>query len=274
MEKLCARYLNEYAVGKKSAAGDRWMIDHYVLPAIGTKTATAIRFADVQKLHRSMAVTPYQANRVLSLLSTIFNLAEKWEIRPRGTNPCEGVKRFAEKKRVRFLTDDEIRRLVLRLEIAFAELPIQAGMLLMLLYTGARYGEMAAARWDQVSGSELHLPDSKTGQKVVFLTPQAMNVLARMPRYGDFIFGEATLRYLWANILEEAKLKNLRIHDLRHCFASVGISAGESLARVGGLLGHSNPKQTAVYAHLVPSEGRAAAQAIGARFDRIQNASA
>lgn len=271
IDQFCDRYLDEYAIGKKTYANEKWMADRYVrgnrhLPA----TVEKVEYEHIQKIHVSLRGKPYLANRVLSLLSIMFTLAERWKIRPRGTNPCVGVQRFKELKRHRYLTDQEICSLICTLNTKFLTSPIEAGAILLLLYTGARCGEIKTAEWDNIVGTELHLPDSKTGQCIVFLTPQALAVLARIPRSRRWVIGpDVQLRYVWASVLGDAGIKNFRLHDLRHAFASVGISADLTLGKIGPLLRHSSPETTQRYSHLVPSEGRAAAVAIGHRFTSI-----
>lgn len=271
IDQFCNRYLDEYAAGKKTFAHEFSMIKCHIrgnkcLPA----TVEKVEYEHIQKIHVSLAATPYLANRVLSLLSMMFTLAERWKLRPKGSNPCGDVKRFKELKRYRYLTDTEIREIITHTEDHFKRYPLEAGAILLLLYTGARCGEVKAAEWDNIVGTELHLPDSKTGQCIVFLTPQALAVLARIPRSRRWVIGPDTeLRYVWASVLRDAGIKNFRLHDLRHAFASVGISADLTLGKIGPLLRHSSPETTQRYSHLIPSEGRAAAMAIGHRFTLI-----
>lgn len=271
IDQLCDRYLDEYAVAKKTYANEKWMVNAYVrdskhLPAL----VEQIEYEHVQKIHTALKERRYIANRVLSLLSMMITLAERWKIRPRGSNPCLDVKRFKEQKRYRYLTDAEIRQLITSIERHFQRYPREAAALLLLLYTGARCGEIKAAEWGNIVGSELHLPDSKTGQCIVFLTPQALAVLARLPRSRRWVIGPDTeLRYVWASVLVDAGITNFRIHDMRHAFASVGISADLTLGKIGPLLRHGSPETTQRYSHLIPSEGRAAATAIGHRFTSI-----
>lgn len=268
---LCDQYLQRHASFKKSGDGDKSIIDLHVRPAIGHLDVLETRFAHISELHAKLRATPYQANRVVSVISTMFRLAEDMEWRPESTNPCSRVKRYKEKKRRRYLTDAEVKALINVLEDKFAENHSpEAALLLLLLYTGARRDEIRTMKWEYLSGDYAYLPDSKTGQRVVYFTPQALTVLARIPRCREWVIGpDINPRYLWASVLGGLKIKDLRIHDLRHCFASIGISAGESLPRIGGLLGHASPGTTQGYAHLIPSEGRAAALAIGQRFESI-----
>lgn len=269
--QLCDEYLQRHASFKKSAAGDKHLINLHVKPEIGQLDVLEVRFKHISELHAKMRATPYQANRVVSCISTMFRFAEDMEWRPESTNPCSRVKRYKEKKRHRYLADTEVKALIVALEGLFTDgCTLEAGLLLLLLYTGARRDEMRTLKWEHLSGDYAYLPDSKTGQRVVYFTPQALAVLARIPRCREHVIGpDINPRYLWASVLNDLKIKDLRIHDLRHCFASIGISAGESLPRIGRLLGHTSPGTTQGYAHLIPSEGRAAALAIGHRFESI-----
>lgn len=271
MSQLCDRYLADHARFKKSWAGDRNIIDLHIRPALGHKPVASVRYAHVAKLHGQLRKTPYQANRVLSVLSIMFTLAERWEfdLPPKG-NPCSAVKRYPEKRRRRYLLDNELKALISALEARFEKYPLEAGLLLLLLYTGARCGEIKAARWEDIHRTVIYLEDSKTGQREIYLTPQALSVLSRLPRARRHIIGpDINPRYTWASVLDDTGLKNLRIHDLRHCYASVGISARLSLPVIGGLLGHGSPKTTQGYAHLVSTMGEAAALEIGQRFESI-----
>lgn len=269
--EFCDRYYDEYAAAKKSSANEKWMMDRYIRGSKHlARTVEATDYEHIQRLHTAVRARPYLGNRLLSLLSIMFTLAERWKIRPRGTNPCVGVQRFKELKRHRYLTDAEIKEVITHTEDHFEKHPLEAGAILLLLYTGARCGEIKAAEWDNIVGTELHLPDSKTGQCVVYLTPQALAVLARIPRSRRWVVGPDTeLRYVWASVLRDAGIKNFRLHDLRHAFASLGLSANLTLGKIGPLLRHSSPETTQRYAHLVPTEGRAAALAIGKRFTSI-----
>lgn len=266
---LCDRYLDEYAGSKKTAAGDRWMIEKYIRPALGKKNAFELRYGDVQKLHTKMKATPYQANRVLSLLSTIFSMAERWEIDlPRG-NPCRFVKRYPEKKRRRYLSEIEAKAVFSAVEQRFDKYPLECALLLLELYTGARPSELKTALWEMVDGNRLEHDDTKTGQRTIYLNPQALAVIARLPRARKWIIGpDVSARYVWASVLGETKIKNLRMYDLRHSFASFGLDADLTLPKLQELMGHASPVTTMRYAHMMKDGGKASADAIG---DRISN---
>jgi integrase len=235
---------------------------------------------------------PVLANRALALLSKMLNLAEVWGIRADGSNPCRNVQRARERHRGRLLAPEELTRLGASLREAerngvgwprhgpvppgeIAAPPVAVSVLRFLLLSGCRKGEALSLRWTWVDSahSRLLLPDSKTGQKTVPLGAAAMTVITSMPRISDLVFpgfsgssGQLLgLTRIWFRIRQQAGLPDLRIHDLRHAFASVGASGGETLTIVGALLGHSVPATTARYQHLASQPLRAAA-------DRISNA--
>ena len=230
-----------------------------------------------------MRDVPGHANRTPGVLSRMMTLAEVWEMRPEGVNPCRHVKKYAEHKRERFLSDDEYRRLGEALRDAEREgfaSPAAIGAIRLLMLTGCRSGEIMSLRWDYVDLDlgELRLPDSKTGSKVVHLGDPAIAVLRGIPRTegnpwvlpglkrGRHI---AYLHGSWRRILDRAGIENLRIHDLRHSFASGGLLVGVGLPMIGKLLGHSKVQTTARYAHLANHPLKAAANRIASRIAEV-----
>jgi integrase len=226
-----------------------------------------------------MRATPVMANRVLFLVSTLFNLAERWGLRGEGTNPCRHIPRYREHKRERFLTDAELERLGRALaEVEQAPDAIHAALaaIRLLALTGARRGEVLGLRWDHVDLAcrVLRLPDSKTGAKVILLDDSAAELLAGLRREGPWVFPSKThrgiplrdIRKTWRRVLERADLSGLRLHDLRHTHASVGAEAGLSLSLIGALLGHRRAATTERYAHLVDDAQRAAVRLVQGRI--------
>ena len=281
ISKLCDRYMAEYAEGRKkpsSLYNDRIMIDRFIVPALGGRKVADVTRADVLRLHNGLRKTPYQANRVLALLSKMMSLAEGWGLRPDRTNPCFHVERFKERKRERYLSAAELTRLAGALaesECEADELPPAVAALRLLLFTGARMSEILTLRWEHVDFERacLRLPDSKTGAKTVHLNAPALAVLAATMRHEGnphVIVGAkraahlVTLAKPWRAIRERAGLPDLRIHDLRHSYASVGAGAGLGLPMIGALLGHRDAATTARYAHLADDPLRRANDAIGA----------
>ena len=236
-----------------------------IAPKLGMVRAESLSRSDVDKLHKSLKRTPYRANRVLALLSRLMSLAEAWEWRTQGTNPCQYIERFAEKARKRYLSVEELGRIGLALRELTQEaliLPTAAHAIELLLLTGARLNEILSAEWNWIEWQlgTLNLPDSKTGAKTVYLSTAAIDVLERQQDLrGDsrFIFpsrsGEkhfVNLRKSWVRVCERSNVQDARLHDLRHTAASIAVGQGTSLAIVGKLLGHTQTQTTLRYAHV------------------------
>lgn len=281
--ELCDRYLTDYAeVHKKpsSVAEDRRMVEVYVKPKLGSKLVKLVNEQEVRDLLRGMRATPYMANRVWALLSKVFAVAEAWKMRRRGTNPCRDVDRYPEKARTRRLSAEEVARLGAALRdcekaVNPAERvsPTVALAVRLLLLTGCRESEILGLRWEwlDLEHGFIHFPDSKTGEKVVPLGAPALQLLVDLKRiegYPWVIPGRrrgkplTDLRPGWGRLIARANLPNLRPHDLRHAFASVGAVGGESLLIIGAVLGHVDTETTKKYAHLSVDPLRAAADRI------------
>ncbi len=159
------------------------MLDRIILPALGKKKIVDVVRADVARLHHAGRDAPYQANRVLAVISKMFNLAEAWGLRPDGSNPCRHVERFQEHGRERMLSGTELARLGEALA-SYDGSPYVPAAVKLLLFTGARLSEVLGLRWDYVDfeRGEARLPDSKTGAKTLHLPPPALAVLATLPR--------------------------------------------------------------------------------------------
>jgi integrase len=211
-----------------------------------------------------MAHVPYQANRTLGVLSKMLNLAETWEIRPKHSNPCDGVERYPERKRERFLLAEEIAALgtaLAKVEADGSESLHAVAAYRLLLLTGCRLGEVQKLEWEHVhlDLGELRLPDIETGAKTIYLGQPAIELIDALPRIEGnpyAIVGKKPRQYLadlqhpWQRIRKLAGLEDVRIHDLRHSFASGGLALGEGLPMIGKLLGHTQVQTTARYAHL------------------------
>ena len=225
-----------------------------------------------------MRNTPYQANRTLAVLARLMSLTELWEWRAQRTNPCEGIKRFKEEPRNRYLTLAEIttmnnaaKELVAENEIGLTA----AHAIELLLLTGARKNEVLSARWDWLDRKRqvLSLPDSKTGAKLVYLSEAALAVLDRQHTVSHasvYIFPSRDegkhfvgLPKSWAKICQRAGLQGVRLHDLRHTAASIAVGQGASLPLVGKLLGHTQAQTTQRYAHVDIDPALRAANEIG-----------
>lgn len=283
LSALCDRFLTEHAERHcKPRTQDEYKraVEIFIKPKIGALKANEVTRADVSRVHGELSGIPYQGNRVLGVLSKVFNLAEGWGIRPDGSNPCRRVAKFPETKRERFLSAEEFGRLGNALaasERDGSETASAVAMIRLLALTGCRLNEIMTLKWEYVGDGVLVLPDSKTGPKRVALGKAAMEVLAGIKREdgnpwvlpGRFP-GERLkeIQRPWRRIRARAKLPGLRIHDLRHSFASVGLIEKQGLPMIGKLLGHSQVQTTARYAHLDQDPQRAAASQIS---DRIKD---
>lgn len=286
--ELGQRFLNEYVpvhCRATTAREYKRSVELFINPEIGTRKVVDIERIEIAKLHHSLHNKPYQANRTLGVLSKMFNLAEVWGLRPDGSNPCRHVKKYKEEKRERFLSGDEYQRLGNALRQAEEEgsetlSAINAIWLLML--TGCRLNEIMSLKWHYIDFDtrEFRLPDSKTGAKTVHLGAAVIDRLKNIEKLEDnefVIAGKKEGSYLsdlqhpWRRIRKLAKLDDVRLHDLRHSFASGGLAVGEGLPMIGKLLGHSQVQTTARYAHLANDPVKAAADRIAERISTSAN---
>jgi integrase len=267
VRSLGERFIDEYVPChlKPSTAGEyKRCVEIFINPEIGTMKLVSVERTDIAKIHHQLRHIPYQANRVLGVLSIMFNLAESWNLRPAFTNPCRGVRKYKEKKRERFLSREELGRLgeALRIEEEFT--PSAVACIRLLLLTGCRLGEIQTLKWSYLDLDTClaFLPDSKTGRKTLYLGSVAVKLLRTIPRRRDnpyVVTGDVEGQHLtdmqkpWRRIRKLAELPDVRIHDLRHTFASSGVALGQGLPIIGKLLGHSQPQTTARYAHLAAS---------------------
>ena len=249
-----------------------------VRAALGNAKAEDLTRAQVAALHKAMSASPYHANKMLAVLSSAFAWAETQGLIPEShINPAIKIVRYRQSGRERFLTADELERLGAALRTAEAKDPLPVAAIRLLLLTGARLREILTAKWDylDVERGVLFLPDSKTGKKPIVLSAPALAVLADLPRLAGnpFIFPgqrdnapRANLRDPWIAVTRAAGLEGLRLHDLRHSYASVGVAASLGLPIIGKLLGHAHAATTQRYAHLGNDPVRAAAEMIGAKI--------
>lgn len=265
VSELCDRYLELHARPKKkpkSIQGDESAIRRLIKPALGAMKVSAVRRSDIEQFHRSLRSTPPMANRLVALLSKMFNLAERWGCRQSHSNPCRGIEKYREYSREKFLTAEEIGRLEIVLAKHEPMNPWMANLIRLLVLTGARRGELETLKWAHVEldPGRLRLPDSKTGAKVIVLSARAAEILRRLPRVKDnaYVFpgkkaGKQVngLSKFWQRVRKQAMLEDVRLHDLRHSFASQAVMNGASLPMIGALLGHRSTATTARYAHLI-----------------------
>ena len=272
---LCERFEAEYLPRKRPSTQKsyRQQIAAEIKPHLGRLKVAEVTFTDIDGLHRLISKrAPYRANRVIALLSRMFSMAIKWRMRP--DNPCKGIERNQEHKRRRYLSADELTRLIKALDEHGDQQSSDIIRLLML--TGARRGEVLQARWDDfdLASGVWNKPGATTKQKTEHQVPlsgaamQLLQVLRRrrVSKGAEWVFPAADgsarrdVKDAWASLCREANIRGARAHDLRHTYASVLASAGLSLPIIGQLLGHTTPTTTARYAHLFDDPLRAATE--------------
>jgi integrase len=296
--ELCDQYLQHGCGTKKAStlATDKGRIEHHIKPLIGRKKVQDITRADVKKFLQDIAQGKTAADiktgkrgraivrggqgtatRTVGLLGGIFAYAVDCGMID--TSPAVGVKRFADKKGNRYLSQQELVALgeALRKAEEEGENPSALAILKLLVFTGARKGEIETLKWSEVdfASGYLKLADSKTGQKAIPLNAGALQVLNDQERLSEneHVFPayrgqghyEGTPK-VWVRIRSKAGLSDVRLHDLRHSFASIAVSGGASLPIIGALLGHTNSSTTQRYAHLSDDPLRAASEAVGSQI--------
>ena len=302
--ELAELFLADHMDAKRkeaTAKGYRELFDRFLTPRLGTIKAADVTRTEVARVHLSLKDTPYQANRMLAAVSSMYSFADKHGHVPEDMNPARRIERFREEGRERYLSSAELERLgatireaetdglpwdidqtkqtkhVAKSKNATVMDPFAAAALRLLIFTGARLREILGLKWDHVDFERglLLLPDSKTGKKPIILNAPALDILARLPRVGIYVIAGASaatdnekprsdLKRPWDAVKRHAGLSGVRIHDLRHNFAAFGAGGGMSLPMIGKLLGHSQPATTARYAHVADDPIRVATNKIGA----------
>lgn len=261
------RFMEEYGPKLKERTRTEYqrLLDNVITPRFRNRQMADIERSDVSKLHARMSDVPARANFALSVMSRVFSWAEENGYELAGGNPCSKIAKYRLGKRERYLTAEEYQRL--GVAIAYFEKTGELGIytaaaLRVLMLTGARLNEILTLKWSYVRLDKecLFLPDSKTGEKTIRLGDAAIEVLKGIPRVEGNLFvmvGHVhgthlvNLHKSWDLVRKKAGLADVRIHDLRHSFASVAADSGASLPMIGGLLGHAEPQTTARYVHLV-----------------------
>lgn len=276
-------YLERHARRKKrprTVTEDERNLKLHILPALGAIRIDAITAADVARFHAARGDAPINANRCLALVSHMLRMAEKWRLRPAHSNPCRDVERYEEVSRERYLSAAELARLGLALadaETKGALSPFVLGALRVLIFTGARKGEIVTLTWAHVDMARgVARRDTKTGIRNIYLPPPALAVLEALQQVdaSPWVFpGErdtkkpiGNLDGAWRTIRAAAKLDDVHLHDLRHAFASVAAASGGSLHVIGAVLGHKHATTTQRYAHLSADPIAAAATATAERI--------
>jgi integrase len=291
---LCDLYLKDGTAHKKASTlnVDLGRIERHIKPLLGSKRVAEVTTADINRFMRDVANGKTAsdiktkkrgraiveggrgtATRTVGLLGGIYSFAISEKLC--AENPVRGVKRFADRKSERFLSTKELTTLgeaLRQLEEEGANKSAIA-IIRLLTFTGARKSEIAKLQWREVELERacLRLGDSKTGGKVIHLGPPALSILSELkPTEGSpYVFpaqsGDNNFQgteKVWQKVRAKAGLEDIRLHDLRHSFASVGLEAGSSLPIIGKLLGHADFKTTLRYAHLADDPLKAAARKI------------
>ncbi|MDE0591584.1 tyrosine-type recombinase/integrase [Halocynthiibacter sp. C4] len=283
---LCERFFESHVKErcKPTTQGEyRRAIDLFINPALGSFKVVDVERKDIAELHHKFRDKPYQANRTLGVLSKMFNLAEVWGLRPDGSNPCRHVPKYREVKRERYLSRDELHRLgdvLTACDADGSESRYVIAAFRLLILTGCRLGEIQTLQWSFITDDGMELPDTKTGARRIPLPDAARAVLSALPRVagnpyviiGKVEGGFATdLQRPWRRIRKLAGLPDVRIHDLRHTYASNAVSSGMPIQMVGRLLGHTQLQTTMRYAHLADDPVKRAAEENAARLEALVN---
>lgn len=265
VQDLWDEFWKRHASHKKTAEANARQWRKHLAPKLAKLKLSEVEYSTMADLHDAISAdAPIEANRVMALASKMFSFAHRpleWTDR----NPAKGVKRNKEVKRERYMEGEEAARISELLHTNAQTNPASVAFLYLLILTGARCGEIANARWSQMEGTKLVLSEHKTdrtGDKRVIHLPQAaLDVIDRLPRTSGTITGIKSPKKFWERIRAEAGCPDLRMHDLRHSFASAAIAAGLTLAQIGELLGHKSTQTTKRYAHLMDEVASAAVTA-------------
>ncbi|WP_431014673.1 tyrosine-type recombinase/integrase [Bradyrhizobium pachyrhizi] len=303
VKALVSKYVEEYVQEHKKASTAnlyRMLLKKHIEPRLGTTKAVVLTRVDVQRAHALMTrEARVSANRAIKLVSAAYGWGSRHGHVPEGMNPASGTKLNEEEGRERFLNTAELLAIGnAMIEAETVGLPVDAGdakhspkgqlvvmspyataAIRLLMLTGARLREVLHLRWDEVDLDRgvLRLPDSKTGKKTIYLPTAATDIIKGLTKLGAFVIaGEsagtknekprADLKRPWAAICKRAGVTGVRIHDLRHSFASIGIGDQMGLPVIGTLLGHADPSTTNRYAHLADEAARRAVEAIGGKI--------
>lgn len=306
VDALSQKFMSDHVEAKRAANTiDAYQdaLKRYVLPKLGKMKAKDVNTSHVTRLHVDMKDMPSMANKVVAVVSSMFSFGFRMKLIPKSENPAEEVERYREEGKERYLSSAELERLgasfrlaettglpweidltkktkhlrKTRRETIIGEAPVAA--LRLLLFTGARLREILHLEWSHVDFERgiLLLPKSKTGKKSIVLNAYALEILGSIRRVGRYVIsGESAgmddekprsdLKRPWEAIRRHAGLDDVRIHDLRHSFASFGAGGGMGLPIIGKLLGHSQSSTTQRYAHLDTDPVRQASDAIGSKI--------
>ena len=252
------------------------MVRNVILPTFGHLTVDAITAEQVKEWFASMSERPGIANRAMPVLSVMMRMAERWGYRTHNTNPCKHTRRYRMKPKERYLSAEEMARLNAVLSRDEFWCPNVVAIVRLLMLTGCRVGEIRTLEWEWIKGKRIFLPDSKSGPHTVWLSNAARAVIDTIPRYSEdcpFLFPNRpptrpldNITFHWNRIRIEAGLPGVRLHDLRHTWASVAAMNGVDMVTIAKLLGHALVETTERYVHLSDQSVTEAADRVSARL--------
>ena len=278
LAEFAERYLRDGSPNWKPATikAHRYVLSRFILPAFGERDLASLTAEDVATWWAGLDAAAGTRNRTLAFLSGLIRHAELLGLRSPGHNPCQGLRRRKSSFKAYDLTSEDYKRLGSGIQSVAVNWPVEAAIIRFLALTGCRKSEARRLQWSMIDGRRAALPDSKTGPRAIWLAVPALELLAEQATVSDFVFakrGKPVSNYqldkVWRGIRESAGLPMVRLHDLRHGFASIAISTGETLRTVSGLLGHSDLQTTAGYAKFAEQPVRDAAARVA---EQLQSA--
>ena len=275
--EFAARFLEHGTPSWKPATlkAHRSLLACSILPQFGFRDIASVTPQEVASWFARAQGSQGTRNRALAVLSGIMRHAEILGLRPPGSNPCQGLRRRKNQFEVHRLNQQDYRWLGEALRRIEDTEPVVVSIIRFLALTGCRKSEARLLRWDMLDANRAALPDSKTGPRAIWLGKAALTLIAEQPMTCAFVFAikdkpisGARVAKIWNTIRNESGLPTLRLHDLRHGFASVAISSGEALRTVSGLLGHSELQTTEGYAQFAEAPVRQAAERVAEHLER------
>ncbi|MFC1502805.1 tyrosine-type recombinase/integrase [Pseudomonadota bacterium] len=260
-EEFFPRYARHWK--PSTLKNNRRGFEQHIEPVLGKVNVSTLTRQQVEQWFSGMSATKGMANTMLPLLSVMMQQAEAYGYREPQSNPCKSFKRYKRAACERYLTAEELRRLWSALDNHQTRSPTAVMILRLLMLTGCRCNEVRTVEWMHYRQGHWYLPDSKTGAKTVFLSSFVRELLDGWPSSGLYLFagkrsGEpfeySRLVTVWYQVREEARLTDVRLHDLRHTYASIALQDKVSLLTIGRLLGHTLPETTLKYAHLAKED--------------------
>ncbi len=256
---------------------NRIYLRNQIMPWFRDRPIGDITRSEVRAWFAGLNETPAAADRSLPVLSVVLRQAETYGYREKNSNPCTGLRRYRRRGRERFLSQNELGRLGEALVAKEAVGQLAAAVVRLLLLTGCRQSEIRTLLWQDYREGNLFLRDSKTGPRTVWLSSSARLVLEKLPRSERWIFPAAkggrpmsteSLYGFWRKVREAAAMPDLRLHDLRHSYATFALRQGETVLTIGRLLGHRDPATTLKYIHTADRMARDAVEVVGAALGR------